>query len=292
MDFSKEMNKPLFVVRESDGNTSFPTPNQINGNKDIKKRLASLYDYLAKHLGIQSVPKVKFTKNKKNSENPFGMTGHYDPQLQTITIFTTDRHDTDILRTFAHEVIHHWQNERGTLTPQTGGAEHYAQNDPNLRKREMEAYLFGNILFRDWQDENRNGPPSVQPFLPQPLNENLVINPSHLKPKVVAFVDNLVHDGVFTSYNRALSSGQMNPVDFANDLVHKILNSVQTWVKTINDRGDWENDEGGMIKEIACKNCGNKCDPSMLGEVAMGAVECPNCKSTMDQEGNVYGRRI
>lgn len=259
------------------------------GSPELKQRLASLYAYLAKHLGIQSVPKVIFSKDKKNSENPFGMTGHYNPENQTITIFTTDRHDTDILRTFAHEVIHHWQFERGTLTPQTGGAEHYAQNDPNLRKREMEAYLLGNLIFRDFQDEQRYGKPSVQPFLPQPLNENLIINPAHLKPKVKTFVDDLVNDGVFTSYNRALSSGQMNPVDFTNDLVHKILSSIQDWVKMVNDRSDYENSSSGptaMIKEDACQNCGNKCDPSLLGEIAMGAVQCPNCKSTMDQEGN------
>jgi hypothetical protein len=140
---------------------------------DLKQRLASLYLYLSKRLGIKVVPKVFFSKDKENSKKPFGMTGHYNPEDHSIHIFITDRHNTDILRTFAHEVIHHWQNERGTLTPQTGGAAHYAQNDPSLRKREMEAYLFGNILFRDWQDENRNGPPAVQPFLPQPYNEGV-----------------------------------------------------------------------------------------------------------------------
>ena len=218
------------------------------GSPDLKQRLASLYSYLAKHLGIQTVPKVVFSKDKENAENPFGMTGHYDQKDNSIHIYVTDRHDTDILRTFAHEVIHHWQRERGTLTPENPDAEgHYAQEDPNLRKREMEAYLFGNILFRDWQDENRMGPPKVQPFLPQPLNENLALNPTILKSKVELFVADLVASGALSSYHRDLSSGDMKANDFTNDLMHQMLSSIQSWVKMVNDRGDWENDEGNMI---------------------------------------------
>lgn len=142
------------------------------GSQDLKRRLASLYLYLSEHLGIQNSPsKVTFTENKENSSNPFGLTGYYDPNTKQIRLYVTERHDTDILRSFAHEVIHHWQNERGTLTKQSnesGGA--YAQEDPNLRKREMEAFLLGNLLFRDFQDENRYGPPKNPPFLPAPYD--------------------------------------------------------------------------------------------------------------------------
>ena len=143
---------------------------------ELKQKLASLYSYLASHLNLKEPPsKVTLTKSQQNSNNDFGLTGYYDHTTKTIKIYVTDRHDTDILRSFAHEIIHHWQNERGTLNP-PGKPEpvqkHYAQSDPNLRKREMEAYLFGNILFRDWQDENRYGAPATPPVLPQPLTEH------------------------------------------------------------------------------------------------------------------------
>ena len=32
----------------------------------------------------------------------------------------------------------------------------YAQDDPHMRKMEMEAYLKGNLLFRDWEDWFKN----------------------------------------------------------------------------------------------------------------------------------------
>jgi len=218
-------------------------------NSDLKQRLASLYSYLSKHLGIKQVPKVVFTKDKKNAEDPFGMTGHYNQEDNSIHIHILDRHDTDILRTFAHETIHHWQRERGTLSPQNGESSgHYAQEDPNLRRREIEAYMLGNILFRDWQDENRMGPPKVQPFLPQPLDENLNLDGNKLKQDVTQFVNKLVLDGGLSSYHRERTSGDMNPQDFTNDLVHDILSTIEQWVQTVNNRGDWENQEGGMIK--------------------------------------------
>jgi hypothetical protein len=33
----------------------------------------------------------------------------------------------------------------------------YAQGNKHLRKMEMEAYLKGNMLFRDWEDSKKNG---------------------------------------------------------------------------------------------------------------------------------------
>jgi hypothetical protein len=157
----------------------------IEGRPDLmspefKKRLASLTRYLAKHLQLKKLPSsLKLVNSKQNADNPYGLTGHYDHTTKKITVYITDRHETDILRTFSHEMIHHWQNERGVLHPEDDGFNiqgnndaipHYAQNNPWLRKREMEAYLFGCILFRDWQDEQRMGPPSQHPFLPRPYD--------------------------------------------------------------------------------------------------------------------------
>jgi hypothetical protein len=149
---------------------------------EFKQKLVSLYTYLVSHLGIQKSPTLKLINSRENSKKPFGFTGHYDQEKHQIVLYITERHDTDILRSFAHEIIHHWQNERGTLhqanpTQASGRGEnnhtHYAQEDQLLRRREMEAYLFGNILFRDWQDEQRMGPPQTPPSMPMPLNESL-----------------------------------------------------------------------------------------------------------------------
>lgn len=212
---------------------------------ELKQKLVSLYSYLRKHLGIQQSPTLIFTKSKENSNNPFGKTGYYDHSNNTIRLYVTDRHDTDILRSFSHEVIHHWQNERGTLKQpgDDSGAhdDHYAQENQWLRKREMEAYLFGNLLFRDWQDENRVGPPKVKPSLPQPLDENIKTNPEVLKQNTKKFVDGLQHTGAISSYHRDLTSGDMNIEDFKTDLYHKIISAIEEWVQTVDNRSNYEN---------------------------------------------------
>lgn len=233
------------------------TPSNSNDSMvspELKQKLASLYQYMVKHLGIKgSPPKVIFTNSKKNAENPFGLTGYYDHTTKTIRIYVTGRHNMDQLRSFAHEVIHFWQDERGTLQQSTANnssnmGAHYAQNDPWLRKREMEAYLFGNLLFRDWTDENRYGPPQNPPTLPQPLDENLQLaDGGGLKKQVEEFVQRLISTGELSSYHRKLTSGDMNPADFANDLSHKILSAISEWTTTVNNRGNWEN-QSDMIK--------------------------------------------
>ncbi len=35
------------------------------------------------------------------------------------------------------------------------GDTHYAQNDTELRKAEKQAYLLGNMIFRDWEDSKK-----------------------------------------------------------------------------------------------------------------------------------------
>jgi hypothetical protein len=221
---------------------------EASENLDLKNKLGSLYLYLARHLGIQHPPvKIIFTKSQTNADKPFGLTGYYEQESQTVKLYITDRHETDILRSFAHEIIHHWQHERGTLG-EPSSQKGYAQTDPNLRKREMEAYLFGNILFRDWQDENRYGTPVVPPTLPQPLSENLALeNGDGLRNEVTQFVNHLITSGVLSSYHRNLTSGDMNPNDFSEDLIHKVMSAIEEWTQTINNRGNWEN-QSNMVK--------------------------------------------
>lgn len=288
MDFSDEMNKPMFVVREND-QTYFVTPNQIK-SAVFKQKLASLYAYLAKKLQIKQRPRIILTEDPKNAAQSFGKTAYYDPEKRYIRLYVTGRHDTDILRSFAHEVIHHWQNENGTLSPQAS-ASHYAQEDENLRKREMEAYLFGNILFRDWQDENRYGPPEQEPIMPQPIQENLTIkNTDRVKKGFEKLLQMFVQDGTISSYHRDLTSGDMNPNDFVNDFASKLVGALNGQIQTINDRGNWEN-QADMIKEghvIACPKCKAAFNYDEQPEIAMGAIKCPFCECVMDQEGNAH----
>jgi hypothetical protein len=209
-------------------------------NPDIRERLAGLYSYMAKRLQIKSVPKLVLCNNFSNASQPFGKTGYYDHQNNAIKIYTTKRHPTDILRSFAHEVIHHWQNEQGQLEKQTD-QEGYAQKDSHMRKKEMEAYLLGNIIFRDWQDENRYGTPNKEPFLVT-LNENLrITNPTKLRDLIKKLIRQLIVSNIITSQNRELASGAMKAEDYAEEFAHQIAMELERLILTVNNKSNWEN---------------------------------------------------
>lgn len=216
--------------------TSFPVA------PELKQRLAGLYGHMANRLRIKNPPRIIFTQNVINAKEPFGKTAYYNPLEKTIKVYVTGRHPTDILRSFAHELIHHWQHEHGAFPINIGGAEHehYAQKNPILRKREMEAYLLGNILFRDWQDEMRYGP----------INENIeVTDPRLLQHTIKKMVMELIRNGIISSYHRERTSGDMNPIDFTEELSRKIELGIGKYVQTINNRGNWEN-QPYMVKEL------------------------------------------
>jgi len=131
----------------------------------FKSHLAQLFEYLQKELQLKTIPQVKLLSDQKNADKVLGKTAYYDPEKRTICLYETNRHQKDILRSFAHEVIHHWQHENERLkTSSTGGKKgespqtqdpQYAQKDPWLRQMEKQAYLLGNILFRDWEDQKK-----------------------------------------------------------------------------------------------------------------------------------------
>ena len=118
--------------------------------------LSPLIDDLALHIqdnmGIKSMPAITMQDDPKNADVLLGKTAQYDPQNKVITVFVSKRHPKDIMRSIAHEFIHHAQNERGDFDNLGAVGEGYAQSDEHLRKMEKEAYLKGNMCFRDWED--------------------------------------------------------------------------------------------------------------------------------------------
>ena len=64
----------------------------------------------------------------------------------------------------AHELVHHHQNLRGDLSPEKIGniTPTYAQDNEHMRNMEKEAYLVGNIMFRDWEDSYKNTHLNIQ----------------------------------------------------------------------------------------------------------------------------------
>jgi hypothetical protein len=91
--------------------------------------------------------------NKENADNMLGNTAYYNPTEKSITLFTLNRHPKDILRSFAHEMVHHMQNLEGRLNNiQTTNT----NEDGDLPELEREAYEKGNMMLRNWEDSIKN----------------------------------------------------------------------------------------------------------------------------------------
>lgn len=94
-------------------------------------------------------PKIVLKNNKQ--DGLFIKTGYYSPDTKTVCLFINGRHPKDVLRSLAHEMIHHMQNMEGRLSEGTYSGEEII-NDEKLEKLEAEAYMKGNISFRRWTE--------------------------------------------------------------------------------------------------------------------------------------------
>lgn len=120
--------------------------------QEFQKLLSHFYQFAKNRIGFDKDASISFISDPQNSVELLGKTAYYDPSQMGVTIYTDRRHPKDILRSVAHELVHHKQNCDGrmnNLNPTTPG---YAQEDSHLRGLEEEAYLKGNMCFRDWED--------------------------------------------------------------------------------------------------------------------------------------------
>ena len=133
---------------------------------------------MQKQLGFNHPPTINFADDQGNAQDMFGKTAYYNPSTSEITVYITNRHPKDIMRSVAHEVIHHAQNQRGEFENSFNlGEEGYAQNNSHLRSMEEEAYLSGNMIFRDWEDNFK-----------KQRNQNKMINESSLRAKIRSMI--------------------------------------------------------------------------------------------------------
>ena len=121
---------------------------------ELKPLLGKLSLFAKDRLKFSHPPKLFLKNDIENSNMALGKTAHYNPEEESVTLYVTKRHPKDILRSFAHELVHHTQNLRGDLAPEKMGHmdKSYAQDNEHMRNMEKEAYLQGNMCFRDWED--------------------------------------------------------------------------------------------------------------------------------------------
>ena len=118
--------------------------------------IKSLTEYmLDKGMNIRPLPKVKFVNDDtENAQNFFGKTAYYNPNERVIVLYTMNRHPKDVMRSYAHEMIHHMQNCDGRLGNVTTQNTNEGGDLPEI---EREAYEKGNMTFRNWTDTLTEG---------------------------------------------------------------------------------------------------------------------------------------
>jgi hypothetical protein len=118
----------------------------------LKSLIRQFMPFAQQEMGFDRPPKLFLRQDEQNAANPLGKTGFYDPENESITLYTTNRHPKDIMRSLAHELQHHTQKCNGDFdNMQNMGEEGYAQNNPHMRTMEIQAYQ-ASIVFRDWED--------------------------------------------------------------------------------------------------------------------------------------------
>ena len=130
-------------------------------NINLKREIAKLTKHMIdKGMNIQPLPKLVFKNgDSENAKQFLGKTAYYDPNSQSIVLYTEGRHPKDIVRSFSHEMVHHTQfleDRLGDVSTTN------TMEDDNINKLEQEANLKGTMTFRNWTDslqEKKNKDP-------------------------------------------------------------------------------------------------------------------------------------
>jgi hypothetical protein len=132
-------------------------PCQLSNHSDVdlsslEPHVQGMYDFFDQKIGFKKPPTMHFDSDPSNQSNVLGKTAYYDPSSLEIHVFTDGRHPKDMLRSIAHELIHHQQNLEGRLN--VGGymgQGYYLQNEA-MKELEQEAMLKGNHHLREYED--------------------------------------------------------------------------------------------------------------------------------------------
>ena len=121
---------------------------------DYTPYMSSILEYMIDEgMKVTPLPEIKIRRDEAEAANFFGKTAHYNPADKEVVLYVEGRHPKDIMRSFTHEMIHHMQNLENRLGVRTTTN---TNEDDKLLEIEKEAYLTGNITFRNWEDKCKN----------------------------------------------------------------------------------------------------------------------------------------
>ena len=115
--------------------------------------IEEIVKFLRTKMDIDPLPKIRLDQTPNPEVELFIKTGYYEPSENRLVLFIDNRHIKDILRTFCHEMVHRNQN---LIDPEGFAAKTSnlpLAEDEELKQIESEAFLYGNLLFRQFTEK-------------------------------------------------------------------------------------------------------------------------------------------
>lgn len=92
--------------------------------------LKEFIGYCREYLKLKALPPLKMSYDPTTAESRRSF-GGYDPNNKSIELSVANRHQADVFRTLAHELVHYKQDTQNRLTPESGQTGHAHENEAN-----------------------------------------------------------------------------------------------------------------------------------------------------------------
>lgn len=266
--------------------------------------LGHFYNFAKSYLGLKKDASINFVSDPINSADVLGKTAHYDPSAHSVTVYVDGRHPKDILRSISHELVHHRQNCQGKMDQPSSTELGYAQNDPYLRGLEKEAYLVGNMCFRDWEDKykaNREVKTIYESIIRNFIKEKTIMSSKdELRNIVKEAVTKVLNKRPLNEmYDRYEDDPYMDELekefDFLRDDPEMGGEAPADIQRDMDDEMPGMEDEDEMMEKKGCPHCDGDaprsecvCGKAMEEESIHEGEPCPNgCNCNQKQEETV-----
>ena len=107
--------------------------NSLNEHPIYENQLPLLkpfISYCREYLKLKSLPPLTLSYDNMSAESMRSF-GGYNPNSKCIQINIANRHQADVFRTLAHELVHYKQDIQNRLTPESGKTGHAHENEAN-----------------------------------------------------------------------------------------------------------------------------------------------------------------
>jgi len=109
-------------------------------NPNLKSIVGHFVKFCKEELNIQELPSIKLTADKE-FVSKYRSFGEYNPANRSIKVYYLGRNTADVLRSLAHELTHHRQEELDMIGPGSGNTGTDIENEANA---------MAGILLRDY----------------------------------------------------------------------------------------------------------------------------------------------